>query len=173
MPVDKSEIGGRILKALLKYGKLIESYGEHKIRIGKNIIKVAYTSLDFALMYVPEKCSARFLSQEEFRESRRRATNHKLWVYFRGKLDFYKDFSMYYIFASNDDGSKRLRSIQERQYHNEDFSYWTTTTELPLTEERIHSMLYDAMNIAFDYKNNIDKFEKLIGKIEMSSVREV
>ena len=173
MPVDKSEIGGRILKALLKYGKLIESDGEHKIKIGRNVIKVAYNSLDFTRMYAPEKCSSRYLSNEEFRESRRRATNHKLYVYFRGKLDFYKDFSMFYLFASNDDGTKRLRSIQERQWHSEDFSYWTTTTELPLTEERIHSMLYEALNIAFGYNHNIDKFEKLINKIEISSVREV
>ncbi len=170
---DKSEIGGRILKGLLKYGKLIESDGIHKIKIGRNIIKVAYRSLNFATSYAPNKCSIFRPTFAEAREARRRSTNHSLWVYFKGKLDFYKDFSMFYVFVSNDDGTKRLRSIQERQFHNENFSYWTTVTELPLAEEKIHSMLYDALNIAFDYKNNPEKFENLIDKIEIASIREV
>lgn len=173
MPLNKSEIGGRILKNLLKYGQMIESDGIHRIKIGRNIIKVAYRSLDFATSYAPSKCSIFRPTFAEAREARKRASNHSLWVYFRGKLDFYKDFSMFYVFVSNDDGSKRLRSIQERQFHNENFSYWTTITELPLTEERIHSMLYDALNIAFGYENNEDKFNKLIRAIEMNSIREV
>ena len=173
MPVNKAEIGGRILKRLLKYGQIIESNGTNKIKIGRNIIRVAYHSLNFATSYNPSKCSIFRPSFVQAREERRRATNHALWVYFKGKLDFYKDFSMFYIFTSNDDGSKRLRSIQERQFHNENFSYWTTVTELPLTEEKIHSMLYDALNIAFGYNNDEEKFNKLIQTIEMKSVSEV
>jgi hypothetical protein len=168
---DKSRIGASILEQLLNYGKIIERRGLHKLKIGKNIIRVLYNSLDFTRMYAPDKCFAyEYVNPER---SRINFSNHKLYVYFRGKLDFYKDFSMYYIFVDNDDGTQRLRSISERQYHREDFSYWTTTYGIPFTEERIHSMLYDAINIAFDYKNDENKFNNLIQKIHMATIREV
>ena len=80
---------------------------------------------------------------------------------------------MFYVFVDNDDGTQRLRSISERQFHKENHSYWTTIYGLPLTEEKIHSMLYDALNMAFNYQNSEEKFNKLIQKIEMYSIREV
>ena len=167
---NKAEIGGRILKSLLKYGKVIDGSGENSIKIGRYVIKVAYHYLNLARMYRPND-TAVWWSPYEGRKNR--YTHHSLLIRFRGKLDFYKDFSMYYVFVDRDDGTQWLRSISERQYHRENFSYWTTTYSLPFTEERIHSMLYDALNLAFGYKDNEDKFEKLISKIEMSIVREV
>lgn len=169
---NKSEIGGRILRALLNYGKLIIFDGEHPLRIGNYVIKVTYYPLDFVARYSPKKLGS-YSSYEDYKKLIRSSNNHALWVKFRGRLEFYKDFSMCYIFTKKDGNTEILRSIQERQNHHEDLSYWTTTATLPLTEEKIHSMLYEAINIAFGYNHNIDKFEKLIHIIEMKSVREV
>ena len=170
MPVDKVKIGGRILKTLLKYGKTIDGCGEDTIKIGRFVIKVAYHYLNLARMYKPHDAP---YGWSPYEERKNRYTHHSLYIGFRGKLDFYKDFSMYYVFVDQDDGSQRLRSISERQGHGENFSYWTTTYGLPFTEERIHSMLYDAINLAFGYKNDEDKFEKLISKIELKIISEV
>lgn len=168
---NKAEIGGRILKTFLNYGKIIKGYGFHVLYIGRNSIKISYRGLDFAKMYSPKKCwSPAVLTPDQSRINR---TNHELYIHFKGKLDYYKDFSMFYVFVDNDDGTQRLRSISERQFHKENHSYWTTIYGLPLTEEKIHSMLYDALNIAFNYQNNEEKFNKLIQKIEMYSIREV
>ena len=170
MSIDKVKIGKKILKLLLDYGKMIDGSGTCTLKIGRFVIRVAYHYLNLARMYKPHDTTV-WWSPYEGRKDR--YTHHSLFIGFKGKLDFYKDFSMYYVFVDQDDGSQRLRSIQERQYHGENFSYWTTTYGLPYTEERIYSMLYDAMNLAFGYKNNPEKFEKMINKIKMNIVREV
>ena len=170
MPVNKAEIGGRILNSLLSYGKLIERKGPRALRIGRNVIKTQYYPLDLTRLFTKQLLyNPGWVQQNNLK----RFTNHSLYVGFKGKLDFYKDFYMYYNFVDNDDDTQRLRGITEKQYHGELYPYLTTTYALRVTDERIHSMLYDALNIAFGYKDNLDKFEKLIEVIEVSKIREV
>jgi hypothetical protein len=168
---NKSEIGGRILNSLLKYGKRIEQFGTNTIKNGRYTIDVSYHYLDFPRMYRPKDTGpARWTP---YQDRKNLYTKRSLYVGFKGKLDFYKNFSMNYIFTDRDDNTQKLIGISERQFHNEYFSYWTTTYGLPFTEERLYMMLYDAMNLAFGYKNDSEKFEKLIRKIEMYTIREV
>lgn len=183
MPINKVETGRKILESLLDYCVTFQHIlGGRSIKYSRYVIKLHMNPLDLAELY-ERKYTFRFDQSLYGRgtnfhrariEARLKTLSHRyMYVGFRGKLDFYKDFSMYYVFNVGDDNVYRLRTIQESQGHNEVFPYWSTVYGLPLTEDKIYTMLYDAMNKAFNWKDDEMKINKLFSSINLATIREV
>ncbi len=200
MSLSKVEIGQQILSSLLNFCILFQnnigypySYSRD-IKYGRYKIRVSYSPIDYTRYFHHQKEKQEYIVKlltDEERKSYDDANNwqglnrlvrkrelkffnyRRMDLYFRGKLGFYKDFSMNYIFVIDDEGKYRLRSVYEYQYHGKRLPYWTSIYGLPLDHNRIHLMLYDAMNIAFGWKDDWKKIQKLFTTIELAKVKEV
>lgn len=198
MPINKADIGQQILSSLLNYCILLQNnldlYYSKVIKYNRYKIRLSYTSFDWVRNFCHPKgvneYNIKLVSDEErrnydvthnWKELNNLAIMRELkffnyrnmHLYFKGKLGFYKDFSMNYIFVIDDEGKYRLRSVHEHQFHNEIIPYWSSIYGIPLDHDKIHTMLYDAMNIAFGWKNEWEKIQKLFNVIEMAKVKEV